>query len=667
MQSIPPEKNGFSRRTFLQAAAAAGAAGVFYIGKARAQRTGRMVMLGFDGMEPAVTDDMIERGALPNFAALQEQGGGRRLQSTIPPQSPVAWNSFATCQNPGAHNIFDFIRRNPRGSTGPLPLVGTGRLDPPTLAPDGALTKPAEAVSFRKGTTFWSAADAQGIRAKVLNIPFCFPPDPLENGLMMSGLGVPDLRGTTSTYFALSDSFTTAQLNEDIGGGQRIPLSFDGADETVIAIPGPRDARRRFNESGAYTETALRLQINRKDQRGNVMADDHAVTLEKGVWSDWLPLRFVMSDKVEISGITRFFPQEIGEQVRIYMACVQYHPEHPYTPLSAPAEYSAELKGRYGLYKTIGWAYDTHAMRQYDLEEDAFLADVDMTMAWREQLTLDEIKRGDFDLLLSAWTATDRVGHMFWRFRDEKHPVYEPDAPERWRMALENTYKRADVIVGRVREELHDEDTLFVFSDHGFGSWRMGFNLNTWLRDNGYLRVANPEQADRGFLQGIDWRQTRAYTMGLSSLYLNVRGRETAGIVPPGEATALAAEIADKLRTVKDPATGGNVFSNLYLAEVYHGDAAEDAPDISLGYAPNYQNARQASRGGVGGPLIEPVEDKWSGEHAATDYQLSAGILFSNQPIEKDSPCIQDLGVTALKHVQADVPSEYEGEDMLAT
>ena len=657
-------KSNLSRRDFLRATAIAGASATFHIGQAKAQQKGRVVMLGFDGMEPSVVEAMLERGELPHFSALRDQGGDHRLGSTIPPQSPVAWNSFATCQNPGAHNIFDFIRRNPSGPMGPMPLVGTGRLDPPTLAPDGALTEAAKAISYRKGTAFWSAADAQGIRAKVLNIPFCFPPDPLENGLMLSGLGVPDLRGTTSTYFALSDSFTRQQLEEDIGGGQRVPLSFDGSDETQIQIPGPRDARRRFNEVGAYTETPVRIKVNRNDHRGTATADGQKVELQQGVWSEWLPLRFAMSDAVEVMGVTRFFPQEIGEQVRVYMACVQYHPEAPYTNLSEPPAYSAELKGRYGLYKTVGWAYDTHALRQHDMEEDAFLEDIAYTMNWREQLTLDEIQRGDFDMLLSAWTATDRVGHLFWRFRDEGHPYYTPDAPERYSKALEATYKRADVIIGKVREQLRASDTLFVFSDHGFGSWRAGFNLNTWLRDNGYLKVSNPQQADRGFLQGIDWSETRAYSVGLSSLYLNMMGRETGGIVTPDQVSPLAAEIADKLKQVKDPETGNNVFSNLYLRDVYHGDAIDDAPDISLGYGPNYQNSRQTSRGGVGGPLVEPVEDKWSGEHAATDYQLCQGIFFSNVPVEKEEPHIQDLGVTALKRLEADVPSEYEGQEI---
>lgn len=662
------DKKAITRRHFLRATTlgAAAAAVPFHAGKTRAAARGRIVMLGFDGMAPELVEAMLEHGALPNMARLRAQGGYHRLTSSIPPQSPVAWNSYAMCRNPGGHNIFDFIRRNPRGASGPVPLVGTGRVEPPTFDDAGNVTEAPAAVSYSQGTAFWRVADLQGKRGKILNIPFAFPPDTLDNGVMLSGLGVPDLRGATSTYFALSDSFTRAQLQESLGGGQRVPLAFDGEDTAVFRAPGPRDTRRSFGAPGAYTETPIHIRVNRTESRGSVECGGKRIEIVQGAWSDWLELSFVMSDRFEVRGITRFFPTEIGDAVRLYMACVQYHPDAPYTNISAPPSYASELNGRFGLYKTVGWAYDTHALRQNDMGEDAFLDDVAYTMSWREQLTLDEINRGGFDLLLSAWTATDRVGHMFWRFMDEKHPYHTPDAPPRWRDAIRHCYKRADTIVGRVMAQLQPEDLLFVFSDHGFDSWRTGFNLNTWLHDNGYLAIDNPHRADAGFLQGIDWRNTRAYVVGLSSLYLNIQGRETGGIVDPGAAESLAAEIRRKLLEVKDPNTGARVFSNLYMRNVFHGQAEDDAPDLSLGYARYYQNARQCARGGVGGPLFEPVEDKWSGEHASTDYVLSAGVCFSNRDIEKTEPHIQDLGVTALQQLGVDIPSDYEGDALIS-
>src|SRR5271166_3346195 len=78
-------------------------------GKAQIKRA---VILGFDGMDPELTERFIAEGKLPNLARLREQGTFRRLQTTFPPISPVAWSTFMTGVNPGKHNIYDFLARD---------------------------------------------------------------------------------------------------------------------------------------------------------------------------------------------------------------------------------------------------------------------------------------------------------------------------------------------------------------------------------------------------------------------------------------------------------------------------------------------------------------------------------------------------------------------------
>ncbi len=667
MKTYGDPLNPMNRRQFLRRAGMGLAAGsVFSIGRAGAQNSGRVIMLGFDGVEPRVIEEMLGRGELPNLARLRDQGGFYDLASTIPPQSPVAWNSFGTCKNPGGHNIFDFIRRDPRGKFGPAPYVGTGKLEPPKFGPDGSVTDPARGINYRKGTPFWSVADAQGRKCKIVNVPFVFPADSLKNGFMICGLGVPDLRGTSSTYFSLSDNVDDAKLKADIGGGQRAKLIFDGEGTSLFSAPGPRNTQFPFGDPKAYAKADIRFQVDRKGGRGKAESGGKTVELVPGQWSDWMELHFQVTGKYAVEGITRFYPFEISEGcVRVYMACAQFHPKAPYVSFSTPDEFSEVVAERFGLFKTVGWAFDTHALRQGDLDEDAFLKDVEQTMAWHEKLALDELDRSASDLFIAAWTATDRVGHMFWRFRDPKHPLYDGSAPERFAKALEMTYKKADAITGKVMERLKEGDTLFVLSDHGFGTWRTGFDLNAWLRENGYLALSDPGRAAGGFLQGIDWAKTKAYSVGISSLYLNLRGRETFGCVDPAEAQKTAAELRDKLLQVKDPATGQTVFADLHLRGVYKGEAMAEAPDMSLGYSRAYQSDKNCAIGGVKDKLFSPNDDKWSGEHAATEYTLCPGMLFTNRKLAKDRPHIQDLGVTALRLMGADVPSDYEGDKIV--
>ena len=82
--------------------------------------------------------------------------------------------------------------------------------------------------------------------------------------------------------------------------------------------------------------------------------------------------------------------------------------------------------------------------------------------------------------------------------------------------------------------KLGDDDLLMVLSDHGFESWRTGFNVNDWLEEQGYLKVTDRRAAGIGFLQGIDWANTKAYSIGLSSMYLNLKNRESKGAVGGG-------------------------------------------------------------------------------------------------------------------------------------
>jgi len=78
-------------------------------GKAQIKRA---VILGFDGMDPELAQRFISEGKLPNLAKLQQQGTFRKLRTTFPAISPVAWSTFMTGVNPGKHNIYDFLARD---------------------------------------------------------------------------------------------------------------------------------------------------------------------------------------------------------------------------------------------------------------------------------------------------------------------------------------------------------------------------------------------------------------------------------------------------------------------------------------------------------------------------------------------------------------------------
>lgn len=631
------------------------------------EKKGRVIILGFDGVEPTIVETMMAAGELPNMKKLAEQGTFKPLQSAIPPQSPSAWSSFSTCKNTGNHGVFDFLKRNPRTY---IPEKGFGKAVHAKLAADGSVTQSAYFESFRKGDAFWVVADREGLKSKVLSVPFAFPADDLSQGLMLCGLGVTDLRGTDSSFFSFSDTYTKETLEKGFSGGIPIPLTFN-ENLATATMPGARNPLvSRVTDPGAYVEVELEFTIDRNARTLSVKTPMETLSLKEGEWSKWLEWTFEVTPKFTVRAISRFYLVEAGEHVKLYMACLQFHPKAPYIRFSTPETYSGELMDRYGLYKTIGWTYDTHALRQDALTDDAFLEDVMNTTAWKARLFLDELGRGQFDLLIGAWTGPDRVSHMFWRFRDPKHPLYTAEGAAKYGRAVESTYLKMDEIVGETMAKIGPDDLLMVLSDHGFKSYRKGLNVNTWLIRNGYLAVEGQSDAatasnSQQYLFGYDWSKSEAYSLGLGSIFLNLRGREGRGIVDPEDADALIAEIKSKLLEVTDPETGDKVFTAIYTREDFPGIAEADAPDLQLGYADGYQSSKATVSGSAPPELFDINNDKWSGEHAASDVHTTPGIFFSNRPIAPERPAIIDLGVTALEYLGADVPDDFEGQSLL--
>src|ERR1700686_766058 len=72
-----------------------------------------VVILGFDGVDAGIVEQMMAAGRLPHLTALKKRGGYSPLTPTVPAQTPVSWASFPTGLDPGGHEIFDFLKRNP--------------------------------------------------------------------------------------------------------------------------------------------------------------------------------------------------------------------------------------------------------------------------------------------------------------------------------------------------------------------------------------------------------------------------------------------------------------------------------------------------------------------------------------------------------------------------
>lgn len=202
-----------------------------------------------------------------------------------------------------------------------------------------------------------------------------------------------------------------------------------------------------------------------------------------------------------------------------------------------------------------------------------------------------------------------------------------------------------------------------VISDHGFTSFRRGVNLNRWLLENGYLALRPGADGTVEWLRDVDWSRTRAYALGLTGLYLNVRGREGQGIVEPGaEAAALKAELIERLTGLMDGEKGEVGIREAFdPAKLYHGPYLENAPDLLIGYNHGYRVSWDCATGVVAGPVFEDNRKAWSGDHCV-DPRLVPGVLFCNRAIQAPDPALVDIAPTALWLFGLEPPAYMDGK-----
>jgi predicted AlkP superfamily phosphohydrolase/phosphomutase len=204
-----------------------------------------------------------------------------------------------------------------------------------------------------------------------------------------------------------------------------------------------------------------------------------------------------------------------------------------------------------------------------------------------------------------------------------------------------------------------------VISDHGFSSFRRGVNLNSWLRREGYLTLKDGADGTGEWLRDVDWQATKAFCLGLSGMFLNLRGREREGIVAPGaEASALKAEIIAKLNGLRDGDRGEIGIREVFdTSTLYDGPYVDNAPELLIGYNAGYRTSWDCATGVVAGPVFEDNARPWSGDHGI-DPRLVPGVFFCNRAIDSDQPSLIDIAPTALRLFGIEPPGYMDGRPL---
>jgi predicted AlkP superfamily phosphohydrolase/phosphomutase len=671
-----------TRRAVLTGAAAtAGAAGVaaasYWIGgSSRVSKAlgKKVIVIGIDGMDPRLCKSLMDAGRLPNLAKMTAAGGFSSLGTSIPPQSPVAWANFINGSGPGSHGIFDFIHRHPHEQCAPFysaaeTLPGEGYLE----LGDHRLQldfwpfnhKPAATVLRRQGVPFWDYLDAEKIPSTFYHLPSNYPPSPSQYGYhrCISGMGTPDMLGTYGTYQYFGEDAPADGLDE--GGGKRSRLVFDRESATTQLV-GPADS---LLKSPKPITIDFEVHRDRSSNAALVEIQGKKVLLKPGQWSQWVRLDFAMSTPVPLptqhaGGICRFLLQEVAPTFRLYVTPINIDPSAPAVQISEPPQFVSDVAEELGSFYTTGFKEDHKARTNGIFSDDEFLRQANLTL--EERLALFEYAMENYDdgLLFFYFSSSDLQSHMFWWNPEEngQHPTRSPEEANKHFDYIKRLYQRLDKTIGDLHDRYGGKATIFVMSDHGFANFGRQFNVNSWLRDHGYL---NPRECS-SIMQNADWSRTKAYGLGINGLYLNLKGRERDGIVEPGEEQEkLTRQLIARLQAVRD-FDGQKVIRKVYRAdEVYSGDATTLAPDLVIGYARGYRASWETCLGDLTSDVLLDNPSAWSADHCADALEVP-GLLCCNRPIKSANPSLIDIAPSILAEYHLATPATMNGKNIFA-
>ncbi len=589
----------------------------------------KVVVIGLDGLDPKIIELGFQKNLLPNLKKLKENGSYAKLQTTMPAQSPVAWASFITGNWPAKHEVFDFIKR-----------------DPKTYLPDLVFSDPKKNPIH--SMPFWEMTAKKNIPTTVLFLPDTFPA-PQFNGKMISGMGTPDILGTEGslTLFSAKDYPLDPKWR-----GRLVRVS----DEDIIktTVEGPKYTS--LNEKKT-TSIPFEIKKNIVNKSVEITIQNQKINLKEHEFSGWIRLEFTIDFFTKIRGIAKFYLKQAAPDLELYLSSMNFDPQNPVYPIASPRGYAKELAKEYGLYSTLGLPHDTWALEEDIFDEAAFLRQAEDVQNERKKIILGELKKFKYGLFFGYFGATDTISHMYWRFLD--------DPTSKYQNTILSYYQKADEIVGEVMKTLRDKDVLIVLSDHGFDGYDYEVNINTWLKENGYLTLKGDDEVGKPLLENIDWSKTKAYAMGYNGNFINLKGREGQGIVSEKEVKNLEKELTEKLLEMTNPYTGEKIMKRIYTRkDLGIPEENTSAPDLFLGYYKGARSSWDTAVGAAPKDIIVKRQSKWSGDHLFDPSEIP-GVLFMNRKTTPKDTKIIDIFPTILRQLNLPIPGRVDGKSLL--
>jgi predicted AlkP superfamily phosphohydrolase/phosphomutase len=322
-----------------------------------------------------------------------------------------------------------------------------------------------------------------------------------------------------------------------------------------------------------------------------------------------------------------------------------------------------------------------------------YLSDMMAGMRLRCRAAEYLLERHPVDLFIVVFRMIDSIMHYYWADMDPGHPLRPQLGETLIPNAIRDAYRLLDEAVGRLVARAGSDTTVFIMSDHGFRAEYKRFAVNKWLRQQGLLhlkagrgamhvvgrtikRLGLTKVAKQALQQmtgnswqaavwsAVDWSRTKVVYGPGPAFYLNVKGRDAAGIVKATEYEEIRQRLRTDFKAVRDPETGALVVGQVYRPEdIYQGDAIEVAPDLIPEPAEYVSDGRRWGYGFEpfpGAPQMFSIAPRYAGAHALEGILIAAGphILVGQQT----GLHIADLAPTTLYTLGLPVPEAMDGK-----
>ncbi|MFT5198968.1 MAG: hypothetical protein ACI87O_001628, partial [Planctomycetota bacterium] len=364
--------------------------------KRGASKVKRIVIVGLDGFDPGLARKYSGLGQMPNFQRLEEEGCFHPLGTSLPSISPVAWSSFATGVDASRHNIYDFLTRDPCSYMPVLSSTETRSMAKNLNLGFAKVPFGSRAVHkiLQRSQPFWKLLGAQRVWSSILRVPITYPAQPFKNGTLLSGMCVPDIRGTQGSFSFYS---TKDRKGAHVVGQQFKVVVREGRMESNLK--GPK------GDDGKAMQCPFSVVLDETKRLAHITVGKDTVTVIPQEYTPWMTVPFK-----GCQGIARLYVQTWADgEFELYVTPINIDPEKPALPIAHPLVYSIYLAKTLGKFATLGLAEDTWALNERVIDEEAFLKQAWLIFEERKKQLWDAIDKTSSGLVTCVFDTTDRV------------------------------------------------------------------------------------------------------------------------------------------------------------------------------------------------------------------------------------------------------------------